>query len=70
MNNRDKWPENTHIGIYTSNRICKHGIEESVSVKQEREKIGECKDGREQSGLDCSTNKTINNRVCSTEASK
>lgn len=37
-------------------------------MKQEREKIGECKDGGEQTGLDRSTDKTINNRVCLAEA--
>lgn len=40
-------PENTHIGVNTSNRVCKHGIEESVSMKHKRKKIGKCKDGCE-----------------------
>ena len=66
MHNRQK---NTHIGVYTSNRVRKHGIEESVSMQHERKEIGECKDGREQTRLDCATNKTIDNRVCLTEAS-
>lgn len=61
--------KNTHIGVNTSNRVCKHGIKESVTMKHERKEIGECEHGREETSLDSSTNKTINNRVCSTEAS-
>ena len=37
-------------------------------MKYERKKIGECEHGRKETGLDCSSNKTINNRVCFTEA--
>ena len=37
-------------------------------MKQEGKQIGECKNGREQTGLDCSTDKAINDRVCFAEA--